>query len=758
MKLLSVFAKDIKAGVKKPLTLVSFIAVIFIPILYCGMYLSAFWDPYGHLDELPVAIVNQDKGATYDGKALHVGTDLVDELKKTKDFKWIFVNNDQANKGMDDNQYYMKITIPENFSSQATTLMNDHPQPADLVYEPNGNYNFVAGQIGNTAMKDLKSKISAKVTEAYTNSLFDKITEISSGLKEAGNGAGDLHTGAGKLEDGATKLKENLSKLVSGTSELQNGLSPLKNGALQIHSGTADLSTGAHNLSGGLDKLNAAHQQLQSGVSQSSGGVKQLSQGLHSALAGNTKLNQGAHASADGAAKLQQGLQASETGATKLNQGLQSSVEGSNKVAQGAKGVAQGLEQLAKSNPALAQDPSVQKLLAASQAVAQGSEQLAAGQTQLAEGSEQLAAGSKKLSQGADQLATGTSQLAKGSDQLVAGNKKLVSGADKLNAGSTKIEQGMKQFGSKLSEAATGSHTLAAGTTKLESGSNSLVQGIQKLGGGVNTLASGSVKLNDGAGELKNGMGDLVSGSGKLADKLTEAAHKTGDVKTTDETVTMYAQPVKVTEDTSKKVKNYGTGIAPYFLSISLFVGSLISTIIISMRGTTVEGATGWQRFFSRAFTFMLMSILQSLILDTIVLELIDLKVQSIPLFYLFTLATSFAFMMIIQAIVTWLDQPGRFVVVILMVMQLTTSAGTFPLELLPNWMKPINPWLPMSHSVTGFKAVIASGDYSVMWRQFDLLLIYGVSFLLLTLAYFLIRTPKQERVNKSNTEAAVTA
>ncbi|MNN00827.1 ABC-2 family transporter protein [compost metagenome] len=83
------------------------------------------------------------------------------------------------------------------------------------------------------------------------------------------------------------------------------------------------------------------------------------------------------------------------------------------------------------------------------------------------------------------------------------------------------------------------------------------------------------------------------------------------------------------------------------------------------------------------------------------------------------------------------------------MVLQLTTSAGTFPLELLPEWMKPINPWLPMSHSVTGFKTVISSGDYSTMWHQFELLLVYGFVFVLITLAYFLLRTPKSTDMNQ---------
>ncbi|WP_223070452.1 YhgE/Pip domain-containing protein [Paenibacillus caui] len=727
MKAISVFFKDMRVAAKKPLNIISVIAVIFIPILYSGMLIAAFWDPYGNLDKLPVAVVNMDKGADYGGKALHIGNDLVDELKKNKDFDWDFVNEQEAMRGIADNRYYMKITIPENFSAQATTLMEDNPKPAELIYEPNGDYNFIAGQIGNSAIKDIKSKVSAKVTEAYTDSLFGKVSEISNGLADAGSGAGDLHDGASKLEDGTARLKENLNKLVNGTTKLSDGISPLESGANKLGAGTKDLSVGAASLAGGLDQLSAAHKQLEKGTNDAVQGVSQIASGLNSAQDANHQLNEGIHASLDGSVKLQQGLQ--------------SSMDSSDQLVQGASGVAQGLDQLMKANPALANDPSMQKLLATSQAVAQGTKQLQEGQKQLLAGSSQLVEGNQKL--------------AAGSDQVVSGGQQLVAGAQKLQAAGPQLTQGMKQFGGKLNEAAAGSHKLAQGAGQLAEGTGALQKGIVKLGGGVDELSSGSQQLSDGAGTLKSGMQDLVSGAGKLADKLNEAAGDTSKVKGTDDAVSMYAQPVNVSENDSRKISKYGTGIAPYFLSLGLFVGGLLSTIILSMRGTSDPEASGWQRFVSRFLSFGAMSLFQSIVAAFIIHSIIGLEVKSVPLFYLFTFVTSIAFMMIIQAVVTWLDQPGRFIAILLLIFQLTTSGGTFPVELLPSWMKPIHPWLPMSHSVAGFKAVIASGDYSLMWRQLDLLLVYAVIFVALTLAYFISHTPRGASVTNEQTVSA---
>lgn len=709
MKSMSVFFKDLAASFKKPKVIIPIIVVLFIPVLYSGMFLAAFWDPYGKMDEIPVAVVNQDTGADYEGKSLQVGKELVEELKKGNDFSWRFVTREEAEKGMASNEYYMTIVIPDNFSSQATTLMDENPQPAQIIYEPNEGYNFLAAQIGGTAVKEIKAKVSAKVTEAYTETLFDQVEKISGGLNDAGDGASTINDGAVQLDSGAKTLKENLAKLSAGTIELSNGIAPLQEGASSLSKGAADLKTGATTLASGLNQLSAAEKQLESGAVKAHEGGVQLKNGLD--------------ASVQGADKLQAGLTASEQGSSKLVTGLESSLQGSTKVAEGAKGVAQGLEQLTKASPELAENPAVQQLLAASKAVAQGSEQVQQGQQQLLQGSKDLHSAQQQLLQGSQQLAQGQKQLAQGADQLTAGQEQLAGG--------------LKQFGGKLAEAAKGGEQLAAGAGKLSTGAKQIEGGMGQVSGGVQTLASGSKQLDAGAGELKNGMDKLTEGSGELASKLNEAAEQTSGVKKTDKLVNMYAEPIEINEQKVNEVPNYGTGFAPYFLSLGLFVGALISTLVVPLRGTSVEGATGWNRFVSRALAFTGMSLVQSLLASGLTLYGLGLKVQSVPMFYLFSFITSLCFMFIIQALVTWLENPGRFLAILILIFQLTTSAGTFPLELIPSWMKFFNPILPMTYSVSGYKAVVSTGDFSHAWQQLGVLAGFGVVFLAITLLYF---------------------
>jgi len=692
MKAIHVFWKDLKILLSKPMLVLTLLGVAALPMLYSGFLVKGSWDPYGNTDKLPVAVVNLDQGAVYESKSMDVGKDFTEELKSNDDFKWVFVDETEAKDGMSHNRYYMTITIPANFSKNAATLTQEKPVQAEIIFEPNSNYNFVAGQIGNTAMKELKSKLSSQITEAYTRSMFEQVDTISEGLGDAGSGANELKDGAGKLTNGLTTLKTNLNKLASGTTELQSGLRLLYNGASNLNEGSGTLAQGTKDLANGLGQLTTAQKQLQDGAAKSQNGVSKLAEGLKS----------------------------SKDGSSQLKEGLTSSEAASSKLAAGADQVAKGLEQLMASAPELQDNEQLKQLLSASQ-------QVAAGTVQLHSGQQQLLAGSTQLDNGQQQLYEGAAQLKDGGSQLTAG---------------------LTAFGQKLNEAAAGGDKLATGAAALNKGATQLGQGLTKLNGGIDGLAVGAGKLTDGAGELKDGSNKLVNGSGELAQELNDAAAETSEVKSGDDMVNMFAEPVKLVEKTDYKLDHYGLGIAPYFLSLALFMGALVFTTVFSLRQSAVPGASPMGRFWSRTLTFVMVSIIQSILADIVLLYVLKLEVHSAPFFFLFTLITSLTFTLIVQALVTWLDNPGRFLAIVLMIFQLTSSAGTFPLELLPEWMQKINPWLPMTHSIVGFKTIIGSADYSLMREQIVYLLCYAAIFLALTFLYFVLQIPKEKKAS----------
>ncbi|MFD2613825.1 YhgE/Pip family protein [Paenibacillus gansuensis] len=738
MKGIQQFGRELKAIVTNRKSLIQITAVLLIPMLYSGMLSGAFWDPYGHLDRLPVAVVNQDRGAVYEGKQLHIGEDLVDELKESKDFHWEFVDKAKADQGLQNGDYYMAIEIPDHFSKQAATLTDDRPEPAEIQFYTNQSSNFLASQIGKSAVEKLKTEVSQNVTKAYTEAMFDQVKELSDGLAKASDGASELDEGTRKAKDGIATMEANLAKLADSTVLFENGVGKLSEGAGKLKSGTIALQSGAQSLNAGLAKLSDAQAQLTAGAGEVAGGAGGLQAGAEQLSVGLEQLGAAAGQLADGAA-------AAEQGGAKLADGLKASAEGAGKLESGAKGLADGLAKYVESNPQLAQDPGFQKLLAASKQLAEGAAASAEGQRQLAAGAEQLQAGQSRLSEG---LGTFGAKLA----EAGSGAGELAHGAAKLSGGAGKVHDGMLAFGSKLAEAGTGSAKLAQGAGELASGAARLDGGLATLAAGAGQLSDGSQKLDEGARKLNSGLQELSDGTGELSGKLSDAAKETSGIHSDDSTYEMFSKPVGVKTVEVTKVENYGSGFAPYFLSIGLFVGMLMLTIVFSAAEPAVRPANGWSWFAGKALTLITIGGIQALLADAVLLYVLGLHVQSVPYFITLSIVTSVTFMTIIHFFAAAFGNPGRFVATLLMILQLTSSAGTFPIELIPEPLQHVSKWLPMSYSIEAFREVISGGDFSVVLGDMLIMGIYiGVFFAAMLILFVIKFRSKYKNTPKSS-------
>ncbi|MEO3948047.1 YhgE/Pip domain-containing protein [Gorillibacterium sp. CAU 1737] len=773
------FAGELSSIVRNKMVLIPVIAVMLVPLLYAGMFLWAFWDPYAKMDILPVAVINNDKGAEFNDKTMNVGGELVDKLKEGKDFDWQFVSKDVAMKGLSDRTYYMAIEIPEDFSQKVVTVTDEKPERAEVKYIPNESYNFLAAQIGKTAVERIQGELSKSVTEAYSKAVFSSVEKLSDGIGQAGDGATKLADGSKSVDDGVKTIKENLDKLakgatdlnngvqlvdvntgklVSGASQLKDGINTLDSSAGKLSAGANELKKGAEALDAGLGKLVAGASPMKEGISSLQQGAGALTTGLGDLNTGATTLSDGLGKLADGASQLSAGAEKAETGVAQLQKGLTTSKESLTKLSTGADGISNGLQAYAKAHPELAQDPNFAKLLETSKAVSQGltsvttgQDQLIAGAEQLATGSTQLktgististkltevAAGGEKLSDGATKLQVGAQQLGGGIDKLAGGADQLVSGADQLQAGAKKLATGAGQLAGGTDQLTAGTGKLAAGADALASGTQQLNDGTHKLANGAEQVATGAQKLDEGTVKLQDGADQLADGNSELATKLTDATKQTGSLNTGDENAKMFAGPVTVSEERYTEVPNYGTGFAPYFISLGLFIGALLLTIVFQIKQPAVAPKNGITWFFSKFMVTVLVGVLQAVILDTFLLYGLGLEVQSIPLFYILTIITSVTFMAIIQFLVSAFANAGRFVGIILLIFQLTTSAGTFPKELLPDFLQKFHKLLPMTYSVFGFKDVISSGDFSTMWQNTFVLIGFIVAFMLLSLGFY---------------------
>ncbi|MBP2241093.1 putative membrane protein [Cytobacillus eiseniae] len=703
----SLFKKELLSVLRNKKLLIPIIAVLFIPVLYSGMFLWAFWDPYDHLADLPVAIVNEDQGADFEGKELQLGSDLVDKLKESGDFNFQFVNKEQGYKDLKNQEYYMLIEIPSEFSSNATTLLDDHPEKLKLVYVPNESYNFLSSQIGETAIEKIKSSISEKITETYAETMFDKVTELADGMGQASDGASKINEGAAELKDGSSLIYEKLSLLANKSIEFNDGVGKINDGSKELVSGSKTLADGLGQLQEGQntlqsasDQLKAGHEQLAVGIHQTKDGLGAVNEKLPAVVAGTEQIGAGAKS-------LSASLEQWQLEAEKVNGGMAVLQE--------------KLQALIGQLPE--NSPQRLELEGALNQLKTGTAELAGAAGQLANGGNDIAVKIGELNAGQKQLQQGVNELAKGSE-------KLESGAQAVSKGQNEFQAGMNTFGQKFAEAKAGADQLANGSTVLAGG-------LGQLQDGSVAIKDGTAQLKDGAEKIADGTVTLHEGSEELASKLGDGAEKASSVHANDDTFSMMAGPVKVDNEKINQVPNYGTGFAPYFLSLGLFVGALLLSIVFPLREPAGVPKNGFSWFTSKFLILMGIGVIQALIAVLIMFVGLKIEVQSVPLFILFAIITSLTFITLIQFFVTTFGDPGRFIAIIILILQLTTSAGTFPLELIPNFLQPFSTFLPMTYTVSGFKAVISSGDFSFMWHNVGVLAIFIVAFIAGTIVFF---------------------
>ncbi|MGH0513608.1 YhgE/Pip family protein [Bacillus cereus] len=860
MKWHKLLSKEFAEIIKSKKILIPIIAVLFVPILYAGMFLWAFWDPYEQLDDLPVAVVNLDKGAELDGKPIEVGKGLVDNLKDNKSFKWEFVSEKEAKEGMEGRKYYMLVRIPDDFSSNATTLLQDDPKPLNLEYIPNESLNFLSSQIGGTAIEKIKSEVSSTLTKTYAEKMFDSIKDVSKGLADGADGANKLHDGASELHDGSSKvtdglhtlqgksgeMKDGVQKLADGSNKLQDGSGKVTDGLNTLNSKTGEIQTGIGKLqdgsgkvTDGLNELNSKTGEMQTGIGKLQDGSQKVTAGLNTLVSktgelktGTNELSNGMEQLVGGQSQLEGASQKIEKGLQELNSTVKNSVAGleemqskvptilntvnqkidgagenvnqlnefTQSTAGDAKNAAQDVANLQKQIESLPKEyqeqlqPYITNAAKSTATVQQKAIGVAGGTNKLNEevkqlkgainqttsdaqnklpnteklqsltsGIEELASAQKgfvekfhgfgeKLNtakEGANtfknesgQLIAGINQLADGSGQVTGGLGTLSAGANQMAGGVNQLADGSSQVTGGLGTLSVGTNKIIGGVNQLADGSGQVTTGLGILNGGLNNMATGSTqlidgvnKLTDGSGKVTDGLVKVNDGSGTLAEKLGEGAEKTGEVKGTDKTYDMFASPVKVKVEKIAEVPNYGTGFTPYFLSLGLFVGALLLSIVYPLRDTVGVPKSGFSWFISKFGVLLSVGIIQAIVADVILLFGLGVEVQSIPYFILFSIITSLAFIALIQCLVTAFGDAGRFIAILTLIMQLTTSAGTFPLELIPKYLQPFNTWLPMTYSVSGFKAVVSSGDFNFMWQNIGILMIFIVVLSLGTIA-----------------------
>lgn len=553
--------KEWQRLIHNPLLIVVLMAIILIPSIYAGFFLASMWDPYGELDKLPVAVVNKDVPVYYEDEKIDIGGELIKNLQKDGSLDFHFVDDATAHKGLKDGSYYMVITIPENFSHNATTVMDDSPAKMDLQYETDPATNYIAMKLSESAMTKIQLSLERKVTETYTQTLFGKLNTLSDSLSEASTGASDIHDGTTSVKEGADTLSEGTSALLTGAQTLSTGADSLKDGAATldeglisymdgtnaIDKGAGDLYTGADALATGTKSLSDGADALSTGAKDLSDGVTAIKDGATDLSTGADTLAAGASAVATGASDLNEGLSTLntsmplvgsaigtlDTGASDLSDSIKTYTEAVDTVSSSASTLSDGLSSL---DTALSGE---EGLKASSAVYKENISALAETASGLAEAGaipQELSDSINALSEGYTAIDTaiggengicaGVSALSGGASQLSDGLV-LIVGEENANStalrdGAASISTGLTALDTSATDLSTGISTLAQGASDLKDGTSTLSTGASDLKDGASALKTGAETAATGASDLKDGASDLATGSLTLSNGASD--------------------------------------------------------------------------------------------------------------------------------------------------------------------------------------------------------------------------------------------
>ncbi|AQW50182.1 YhgE/Pip family protein [Streptomyces violaceusniger] len=648
-------------------------ALLLLPLLYGALYLWSFWDPYGKLNKIPVALVNSDNGATVKGERLTAGDDISGKLLDSKTFDWHRTSAAEARKGVANGTYYLSLTVPSDFSRQIATSSGKSPETGALKVRTNDANNYIVGQISRSVFSEVRAAASTKASRGFYDNIFISFADIHGETEKAAKSADKLGKGIGKAKKGADDLAKGLAKAKKGSRDLKSGLGTLYQGSGTLKTGAGGVADGTQSLS---DKVNDVAAKVRPFLKEHGKEIGDISQLVADA----------SQKASDSLDTLPETTSAAATKARKASDVL----------------AADYRTRCEGAVPADPDCPALKKSVAAADTAADVAEDV---DKLVRDHTTQLDALGGHL----DDLHDQALWLAQNAPHLGTGLDTAVRKVNALNSGAQKV--------------AKGAGTLHTGLSTAKTGASDLDSGVGKARGGANTLGGGMFRLVDGSGKLSGGLHD---GAGKIPDY----GKQDRDARTE-----VMADPVRLVNQALHKAPNYGTGFAPYFIPLSLWVGAMVAYMLIQPlnRRALAVGASSWRIAFAGWLPVAVIGVFQTLALMAVLHWAIGLQMARA--------AGTLGFLMLVTAcfaaIVQWLNArfgPAcRILVLALLMLQLTSAGGTYPVQTSPRFFNAIHPFLPMTYVVDGLRRLITGGGLGPVWLACGVLLGFSAAALALT-------------------------
>jgi putative membrane protein len=637
----------------------------------------------------------------------------------------------------------MAVVIPEDFSACVTAGMTDEPKQATVLFFKNVRKNYVLASFSSKIENVLKDTVNDEIGGQYAEAIADGLIDAETGFTDAAEGAQKLQDGTSDLADGTDTLNDALAEADSGAQSIITGMDSLCSGAERLSDGTNSLANGTKELNDGVSELPSVTQTLSDGIGAVLSGISSIKAQTPTLLVAGEGVR-------DGLIALKTPIQEisiiSNTISDKSKEASDACLASANLSGNTSADIQSAIDIL--TNQGFSEDSPVVQLLQKAKAESEGARTysltVATGLFSADPSAQTLYAAGVGIGQYAsgidaklgEQTDTAESQTFIGAvNSMNSGFAILDSGLSDANTTLIKINEGAVALSEKSVGLVDAVAEIGEGAIALSEKTPELASGISELSSGVNALSDGLTELQDGASSLSRGAREIESGVSELKNGLDEGGETLSDalVVTPDAIAEYIVQPVDVKDSAYGDLEYFGFGFAPFFMTLSLWLGALLIFFIFEPFPSTAElGTNRFRSVFGRWPLYFTMMALEIMVV-AFVATCIGIPYTSLLAFLLMFACIGFTFTCIMQFL-SFFGLPGKAIALLLLIAQFVGSSGTLPVELGNQFVIAISRMLPFTYAIDGFREIMSGSNVFTAYLDMWHLLIFAAIAIALTL------------------------
>lgn len=681
--IIEIFRKDIKEVFRKTNTWIIIVGLIFLPSMYAWPNILSSWDPYGHTNNIKVAVTSEDNGATVDGKELNLGNSLVEGLKSNKSLDWQFVSNKQeAEDGVRIGDYYASIVVPKNFSKDMTSVSRTEPQRATIEYTVNEKINAISPKITNSGASAIANNISKSFVETANGVIFEKLHEAGIKFEENLPSIEKAKQEIFKLNENFSTYEASLNELIGKVEHGYNILNTVQNTLPEIDRAATNSIMLADKAGVTINNIQGFNDKMLPIISNHLSVVEEVSKEANII-----------------AKEIQQ--KPDRTEEIKARQkALDSRLQASGERLQLVKNIFEYFNNLSNErlfNNQLAKVTNLENDI-------------------------------NKVKEININIYNKMDHYDEITDTL---KEEFVNKSARINELSTDMNTKLNSEVSPLI-----SQVLSRADVNIDKVSGIIAQAQGELPAIERKLSETEAKISNAQGKLLTLQAHMPSAKNKIQ-KLTDEIKKAdGEVDKNQlfnllkvdykKQAEFFANPVKLQENKLYHIENYGSAMTPFYTVLSIWVGSLLMSSLLTTKVEDEENKyKPYQKYFGRGLLFVIISLFQTLIITLGDMYVLGTQATSPFRFVIFALLISLLFSSIIYTIVCILGNVGKAVCIILLVLQLGSSGGTFPIQMTSKFFQTLYPKVPFTYSIGLLREAVGGVYAPAVNRDIKILFIY---------------------------------